>query len=61
LEIFDHRPRKLGARPLRIEILIAQDQSSAALGGTLRGDPKGARVSNVKKTGGRRSQASAIG
>jgi len=60
LEVFDHRARKLGTRTLRIEVFVAQDQGSTALGGTLRGDPKGARMPDVQKPGGRRCEASAI-
>lgn len=60
LQVFNHRLRKFGARSLGIEIFVAQDQSAAELDGALGGDPKGARMAKVEKTGRRRGQTTAI-
>lgn len=60
LQIFDHRVDELGAAALGIEVFVAQHESSGVLGSTLRRDPESTSVAEVQKSGGRRSDTSAI-
>ena len=48
-EVLDHRRHESPAAPLRIQILIAQDQRSSALCSPLRGYQECAGVAQVKQ------------
>jgi hypothetical protein len=60
-QILEHRLHKLRATPLRIQILIAENELSAALRRTPGCDPKRARMPQMEQPSGRRRKPSAIG
>ena len=60
-QVLDHRFHKFRSAPLRIEVLIAEDQLSAAFLGPLCGNPKCPRMSQVQKPSRRRREPPAIG
>ena len=59
-QILNHGAGKFRPRPLPIQILIPQDQSSLVLDRPLRRDPEGPRMPNMQQPRRRRCQASAI-
>jgi hypothetical protein len=60
-QVFQHRLRELRPTTLRIQIFIAQDQLPAVNRRALSRNPKTAGVADVKQSGGRWRQPSAIG
>src|SRR6516162_10122283 len=60
MQVIEHRGNEFVAAALRVKIFISHDQSSASLRSALRGDPECARMAEMKKTGRRGCQASAI-
>ena len=60
MQVLDHRIDEFGTATLRIQILISQNQGSVPLRRALGGNPKCARMSDVKQASGRRRQAPAI-
>jgi hypothetical protein len=60
VQILDHRIDEFGTAALRIQILISQNQSAVSLGGSLGGNPKRPRMSDVEQASGRRRQAPTI-
>ena len=50
-QIFEHGIDELSAATLRIQVFVAQDQSSAMLSRPLRGNPECARVSEMQQAG----------
>ena len=56
-----HRVDEFRPAAVAVEIVVAQQQFSARRGGPLRRDPERARVPEVKESGGRGREASAVG
>ena len=60
-QIFDHRGSEFRPAPLRIQILIAQNQLPALFRRPLRRNPKRPRMPQMQQPGRRRRQPPAIG
>lgn len=61
VEIVDHGIDESGAAALRIQVLVAENESSASFGCSLRSRPERSRMAEMEKTGRRGCDASAIG
>ena len=60
MEVFQHSLSELGARALRVEVFVSEDEYAASIASTFEGDPERPSVTEVKQARGRGSDPATV-